>query len=105
MFDHNSKIINLQKVAIGNFLWMMGLMLCAQGFVQVGNSKYSGGLTGIDWWRDLQSLTSLTASEFSFFSAAILFAASSLAHLVFLLKILFGPKNLINKSNKGGCNE
>ncbi len=105
MFNHNSKIINLQKVAIGNFLWMMGLMLCAQGFVQVGNSKYSGGLTGIDWWGDLQSLTSLTASEFSFFSAAILFAASSLAHLGFLLKILFGPKNLINKSNIGDCNE
>ncbi len=98
MFDHNSKIINLQKIAIGNFLWMIGLMLCAQGFAQAGNSKYSGGLIGFDWWKGLQSLTSLSASEFSFFGAAIFFAASALVNLGFLLKNL--SKNQLEGENE-----
>mgnify|MGYP000031031637 FL=1 len=105
MFNHNSKIINLQKVAIGNFLWMMGLVLCTQGFAQVRNSKYSGGLIGFDWWKGLQSLTSLSASEFSFFGAAILFAISSTVHLGYLLNRLFMSTDFINNSTQGGRNE
>ena len=86
MFNQNPQIFKLRKIAIGNFLWMMGLMLCAQAFLQVKDPNTSGGLIDFEWWKTLHSLTSLSASEFSFFGAAILFAASSLVHLGFLLK-------------------
>jgi len=85
MFNQNSQIYKLRKIAIGNFLWMMGLMLCAQAFLQVKDPNTSGGLIGFEWWRSLHSLTSLSASEFSFFMAAVAFAASSLIHLGYLI--------------------
>ncbi len=85
MFNQNSQISKLRKFAIGNFLWMMGVMLCAQAFLQVKDPNTSGGLIGFEWWRTLHSLTSLSASEFSFFMAAVAFAASSLIHLGYLI--------------------
>ena len=85
MFNQNSKIYKLRKIAIGNFMWMMGLMLCAQAYLQVKDPNTSAGLIGFEWWRTLHSLTSLSASEFSFFMAAVAFAASSLIHLGYLI--------------------
>lgn len=105
MFNQNSKIYKLRKIAIGNFMWMMGLLLCAQAFLQVKDPNTSAGLIGFEWWRTLHSLTSLSASEFSFFAAAVVFATSSLTHLGHLIVQLFGPCESVEDLNQGGPNE
>ncbi len=97
MFDQNSQISKLRKIAIGNFLWMMGLMLCVQAFLQVKKPNISSGLVSFEWWITLQSLTSLSASEFSFFMAAVAFATSSLVHLGYLIVQLSERTNTLKK--------
>jgi hypothetical protein len=99
------QVSKLRKIAIGNFLWMMGLMLCAQAFMQIKDPNTSVGLIGFEWWRSLQSLTSLNTSEFSFSLAAIVFAASSLTHLGYLIVYLFGSSKCVDDLNQGGLNE
>lgn len=105
MFNQNLRISKLRKIAIGNFLWMMGLMLCAQAFLQVKNPNISIGFVSFEWWRTLHSLTSLSTSEFSFFVAAVAFATSSLTHLGHLIVHLFGPCESVEDLNQGGPNE
>lgn len=97
MFNQNSQISKLRKIAIGNFLWMMGLMLCAQAFLQVKNPNILSGLVSFEWWKTLQSLTSLSASEFSFFMASVAFATSSFVHLGYLIVQLFRTNEYIKK--------
>ena len=105
MFNQKSQISKLRKIAIGNFLWMMGLMMCAQAFLQVNDPNTSVGLIGFEWWRTLHSLTSLSASEFSFFVAAVVFATSSLTHLGYLIFHLFSSNECIQELTKGNRNE
>ena len=92
MFNQKSQVSKLQKIAVGNFLWMLGLMLCVQAFLQVKDPHNLIGISSFEWWIALHSLTFLSASEFSFFIATIAFAASSLTHLGFLLVYLFFSK-------------
>jgi hypothetical protein len=105
MFNQNSHVSKLRKIAIGNFLWMMGLMLCAQAFLQVKNPNISSGLVSFEWWKTLQSLTSLSESEFSFFMAAVVFSTSALVHLGYLIVQLFRFSNSVQKSTQGDFNE
>ncbi len=105
MFNQNSQTSKLQKIAIGNFLWMMGLMLCAQAFLQAKDPNTSVGLIGFEWWSTLQSLTPLSTSEFSFFMAAVVFATSALVHLGYLIVQLFRFSNSVQKSTQGDFNE
>jgi hypothetical protein len=105
MANENYQVSKLRKITIGNFLWMMGLMLCAQAFMQVKNPNTTVGLIGFEWWRSVQSLLSLNSSELSFLSAAMAFAISSLFHLGYLLNNLFNSPDLVKKLNQGDSNE
>lgn len=93
MLGNSLKIILLKKIAIGNFLWMMGLVLCLQAFMQVKDKGYSGGFIGFGWWSHLQSLSPLSPSEFSFFLGAVVFAMSSLINLGYLIVQLTTHEN------------
>jgi hypothetical protein len=88
MFDKKITRASLSKVALGNFLWMIGLACCVQALSQSGERGNSIGFAGFDWWIHLQYSLSLNPREFSYFVAAVAFGASSLIHLYHLIRAL-----------------
>jgi hypothetical protein len=106
--DHQSIIEKLGRtggllIALGNFLWMLGLIFCVQAFLNANNSKLLGVLDSTFIWKALKLELNFTQVELSLFASAVAYSISALVHLTHLLMQLTSSK--VSKLVNGGVYE